>query len=456
MNRIAGRAGITLVICLMLVAGFSFFLFEFITEAGDWVIFPGSPHVYSGSNLGTGLVVSADGQLLLDMEDGREYAQDSALRQATLHWLGDRYGSVYAPALGYYADKITGYDLLNGTYHYGKSGGVAQLTLYAQIQKAALEAMGDRKGTVAIYNYKTGQLICAVTTPTYDPNNVPDLSLDVDGIYEGMYVNRFTQSAYIPGSIFKIVTLAAALEELPDVQEMRFSCNGMLEFGPDKVTCEQPHWNQSLQQAFRNSCNCAFAQLALRLGADTLERYVEQFQITDSVSFDGITTAEGNFQVQGEADVNMAWSAIGQHMDQINPCRFMTFLGAIANGGQGVDPYLVETVTVGTETTYTASAKEGVRLMSESTALVLQQYLRSNVELKYGDDYFPGLTVCAKTGTGEVDGQKPNAMLTGFCMDEDYPLAFIVAVENAGYGASVCLPILSEVLASAREILGNS
>ena len=450
MNRIAGRAGIALLLCLLLLVGFAFFVFEYVTKAQDWVIFPGSPHVYTGGNIGTGFVVSAEGMPLLDLNEGRTYTQDSVLRKATLHWLGDRYGSISAPALSHYAAKVVGYDLLSGVYNYGQNSGIARLSLYANAQTVALEAMGSYKGTVAVYNYKTGKLLCAVTTPTYDPDDVPDEA------YEGMYVNRFTQSGYIPGSIFKIVTLAAALETIPDIESQRFVCTGSYEYGVDKVTCEGAHWEQDLQSAFRNSCNCAFAQIADQLGAETLDRYVKQFGVTDSVSFDGVTTAKGNFEVLDQAPVNVAWSAIGQHKDQVNPCSFLTFMGAIADGGKGTLPYLVEEITVGTERTYQAKPQVGKRIMSESTAQTVIAYLRSNVAEKYGDYNFPELTVCAKTGTGEVGGdKKPNAMLAGFAVDEEYPLAFIVCVEDGGYGSQVCLPIATKVLTACKEAINN-
>ena len=92
--------------------------------------------------------------------------------------------------------------------------------------------------------------------------------------------------------------------------------------------------------------------------------------------------------------------------------------------------------------------------MSSQTAQLLQVYLRNNVENIYGDDLFPGLTVCAKSGTAEVGGgRKPNAMFTGYVADEKYPLAFIVAIEDGGYGKQVCVPILSKVLAACKEAL---
>ena len=307
--------------------------------------------------------------------------------------------------------------------------------------------MGDRKGTVGVYNYKTGELICAVTTPTFDPDHLPDIENDPQGKYDGIFVNRFTQSCYIPGSIFKIVTLAAALEAIPDIQERTFVCKGSYQMGADEITCEGAHWEQNLQMAFRNSCNCAFAQITELLGADTLQRYADQFGVTKSIEFDGITTVEGNFSVEDAAPVSVAWAGIGQYTDLINPCAFMTFVGAVADGGRGVNPYLVSKIQVGDNETYSAKTKNNSRIMSANTAKTISDYLAFNVSDKYGSDNFPDLTVCAKTGTGEVGGgKKPNAMLAGFVDNDELPLAFIVCVEDAGYGSEVCIPIIARVL----------
>jgi len=453
MNRIASRTMALILFVLVLLGGFVFFLAEYFIKADDWAIFPGSPHVYNGGNIGCGVVTDRDGALLLDLNDGREYSNLLPLRQSTVHWVGDRYGSISAPSLSHYAAEMAGFDVVNGVYNYGQTGGVAELTLSAKVQMAALEAMGEYKGTVAVFNYKTGQLLCAVTTPTYDPDNVPDFS-EEDEQYKGLYVNRFTQSSYIPGSIFKIVTLAAALETNPEIVNQTFACTGEYKIGNEKITCEDAHWEQTLKQAFCNSCNCAFAEIALQLGADTLTRYVERFGITDAVTFDGVTTAKGNFEIVAAADLNLAWASIGQHRDLVNPCAFLTFMGAVANDGKVTMPYLVEEISVDGHRTYDAKPKAGQRIMSKETAAVLRDYLQNNVDTKYGAENFPGLTVGAKTGTGEVDGgKKPNAMFTGFVDSQELPLAFMVCVEDAGYGKTVCVPIAAKVLAAVQQAL---
>ncbi len=454
MNRIAGRTFVVLLLAAALLSGMVFFTGELLVKGDEWVTFSGSPHVYNGGNIGCGVVTDRDGTLLLDLTGNRTYADNRALRLSTIHWLGDRQGNISAPALSYHAEALAGYDLLNGVYAYGDAAGQATLTLSASVQQAALEAMGDYKGTVAVYNYKTGQILCAVSTPTYDPDNVPDIAGDTTGKYDGVYLNRFIQSTYIPGSIFKTVTTAAALESIPDIQQRTFHCDGVYEIGGSRVTCEVVHGDTDLKAALAKSCNCAFAQIMEELGGDTLARYVQQFQITQKVSFDGITTAKGNFDVSSGELIDIAWSGIGQGNDLVNPCAFLRFMGAIAGDGVGAEPYLVEKVTVGKKTTYDAGTTKGERVMSSNTAKILQEYMRNNVESKYGTDKFPDMTVCAKSGTGEVGGeQKPNAMFCGFVTDEEYPLAFIVSVENGGYGSEVCIPIISQVLSECKAVL---
>lgn len=458
MNRIALRANITILLAMLLLAGFVFFLVEYAVEAEDWATFTGSPHVYNGNNIGTGVVTDRNGVLLLDMSQDRTYAESQWIRMSTVHWLGDRNGSVDAPALATYSGQMAGYDILTGMYTYGDDHtGMAKLSLSADVQTAALDAMGDYKGTVAVYNYKTGEIICSVTTPTFDPDNVPEVDDDNAGSYEGMYLNRFTQSVYIPGSIFKVVTLAAALEHIPDIQEQTFVCQGTYEMGEgedNKIVCEVAHGKQDLKTAFRNSCNCAFAQISQQLGGKTLEKYVEQFGVIQSVTFDGITTSKGNYEATNASQASVAWSSIGQYHDEINACSFLTFIGAIAGGGQGVQPYLVSEVFSGDTATYTAETKTEKRIMSQETAQTVREFMAFNVEDKYGAENFPGLTVCAKTGTAEVGGgKKPNAMLVGFVEDSQYPLAFIACIEDGGYGSTVCIPIVSKVLEACKTAL---
>ncbi len=448
MNRISKRSGVALLLCVLFLLGFGAFVFEFLANGEKWALFPGSPHVYNGGNIGCGTICDREGTTLLKLSDGRIYHEDPLVRQATVHWLGDRKGSVSAPALSHYASQIVSYDRLNGVYVYGSHGSTAHMTLSAQMQKAALTALGDARGAVAVMNYKTGEILCAVSTPTFDPD-APTIEV------ESMYLNRFIQGLYTPGSIFKTVTLAAALEENPELTKMLFTCTGAIPYGTNQVTCQTIHGTQTVQEAFANSCNCAFANLADMLGKEKLTAYAEKFGVAVSVKFDGITTAKGKFDLSDAAPISVAWSAVGQYTNLINPCAFLQFMAAVANDGVGVAPYVVSQIREGYDTHYEAKTVYGERILSAETAALLKSYLRYNVKTKYGEDNFSGFSVGAKTGTAEVgEGKNPNAMLSGFVADEGYPLAFIICVEEGDTGRKTCVPIAEKVLASVKDALG--
>ena len=454
MNRVTKRTWLMSIFIVVLLLGMLAFLAEYLLNAGDWVAFSGSPHVYNSNNLGCGTVVDRSGTMLLNLTESRTYAEDALTRKSTLHWLGDRLGFINASAVSHYAGQMAGFDLFNGIYDASGDGGQEILTISAKAQNTALEALAGRKGTVAVYNYRTGEILCAVTSPTYDPDNVPDIEGDTTGAYDGVYLNRFLQSAYVPGSIFKLVTTAAALESVPDILDQTFQCYGKVEYGTEAVTCETAHGRQNLKQALANSCNCAFAQIAELVGKQNMVKYVSQFQVVESLSFDGVTTVKGNYDISDTAPVSFAWSCIGQHSDLVNPARYMTFVGAIAGGGSGAEPYIMAQVTNGGEVTYQAKTQSTGQLMSPETAATLHEYMRNNVKSVYGDGNFPGLSVCAKSGTSQLGGDAvSNAMFAGFVENEEYPLAFIVVVENGGYGSHTCVPVISKVLAACKEVL---
>lgn len=451
MKRIAMRSVTIWILVLVLLGGLGFFLVEYAMYSDDWVLSQGSPHIYKGDNINTGKVLDRDGMLLLDTSGNRTYGGTKELKSSMIHWLGDRYGYISAPAVANYAKEMAGFDMLTGLY--SESGGQATLTISGELQLAAQKALEGKKGTVALMNYRTGEILCAVSTPNYDPDDVPNMDADDTGAYEGVYMNRFTQSVYIPGSIFKIVTTAAALEEIEDIREQTFNCKGEVDYGQFDVTCQKPHGKLDFDSALAQSCNCAFAQIVEQLGKEKLESYVKKYAVTEPLKFDGITTAKGNFDLTDSSRLDVAWSGIGQHKDQVNPCRYLTFISAIANDGMEVNPYVMQRITCGDRQTYKAVPKNGNRIMSPEIARELQRMMRNNVLEKYGQDNFPDLEVCGKSGTAQVGGEKnTNAMFTGFVLDEEYPIAFFAAVEDSGSGREVCVPILSKVLKAYMEL----
>lgn len=446
MKKVSGRAIFPLILAIVLLAGTVLLCVRYFAKADEWVTFSGSPHVYTGVNLDGGVVTDRDGTLLLDSTDGRTYSADAVTRTATMHLLGDRYGYIQAPLLGSFADDMIGFDKINGLYGAEGTEANAALTLSAAAQTAAYQALGNYHGTVGVYNYKTGEILCAVTSPSYDPDNMPDVDADTSGAYDGVYVNRFFQAAYTPGSIFKIVTLAAAIETVPDWENLTFTCEGKTIIGGQEIICEGVHGTITLKQALAHSCNVAFGELAGKVGTKALMEYAEKLGLSESFECDGIPVKAGTVDLKDADAGDLAWAGIGQYTDQVNALTFMRAMGRIAGGGTGAEPYLMAKITRGEKAAYEAKTEMSSRALKAETAAKLTEYLRNNVATMYGDGQFGGLNVCAKSGTAEHEGETADAMFAGFCVDENCPLAFVVFVENGGSGSAVAAPITAKVL----------
>ena len=446
MKKVSGRAIFPLILAIVLLAGTVLLCVRYFAKADEWVTFSGSPHVYTGVNLDGGVVTDRDGTLLLDSTDGRTYSDDAATRTATMHLLGDRYGYIQAPLLGSFADYMIGFDKINGLYGAEGTEANAALTLSAAAQTAAYQALGNYHGTVGVYNYKTGEILCAVTSPSYDPDNMPDVDADTSGAYDGVYVNRFFQAAYTPGSIFKIVTLAAAIETVPDWENLTFTCEGKTIIGGQEIICEGVHGTITLKQALAHSCNVAFGELAGKVGTKALTEYAEKLGLSESFGCDGIPVKAGTVDLKDADAGDLAWAGIGQYTDQVNALTFMRAMGRIAGGGTGAEPYLMAKITRGEKSVYEAKTEMSSRALKAETAAKMTEYLRNNVATIYGDGQFSGLNVCAKSGTAEHEGETADAMFAGFCVDENCPLAFVVFVENGGSGSAVAAPIAAKAL----------
>ena len=444
MNKLAKRAWFAYFLAAAMLVGMLVIVVRYFVNGPDWMPFQND-----------GVIVDRSGTVLMDNTQGRTLADDATVRASMLQILGDNEGYITPYLLNEYGDELAGFNRISGTRHMGGGEGRMTLTLSASVQRAALNALNGQHGTVGVYNYKTGEILCMVSSPAYDPWNVPDVEGNPEQ-YNGVYVNRFLHSAYAPGSTFKLVTAAAALERISDIEDRTFYCEGSAQIGSETVICNGVHGTINFQQALCQSCNVAFAQSADELGANVLTDYAQRFGVTDSLSFDGFVTKSGNFDLSEATAYEAAWAGVGQYTDQINPCQYMTFMGAIANGGQAATPYLVDKVTYGSKTKYEAKTEMGDKVLSASAADTLAEMMHYNVVNNYGEWYFSGLYAGAKSGTAERgEGLTSNALLTGFVQSEDYPLAFVVVIEGGGAGSTACTPVIRQVLDACVVAMGS-
>ena len=436
MKKLEKRAIICLTLAAILFIGVGVFTFRFIKDGGEWATFYANSHIYEDGRLSIGKIYDVNGKLLAANGDGVvHYNEDYGIRRGTVHAVGDMDGNISTAALSAFRSDIVGYNLLTGTYSITGKGNDLKLNIDGDVCKAAYEALGDRDGLVGVYNYKTGEIVCMVSGPSFDPADPPEVAADDTS---GLYLNKFLSSAMIPGSIFKLVTSAAAIETQSDMDSWTSYCAGEKEIDGEDIVCTGYHGTVDFESALANSCNCAFADLTRQIGPGIMEEYVEKLGLTTSYNINGIPTAEGSFEFPDDAAFNLAWAGIGQYNDLINPCSMMVYMGAIANGGKAAMPEIIHSSLT--------SAKMTKQMIEPETADKLTAMMKNNVEQTYGAYNFPGLDIYAKSGTAEIYNQNPNAWFTGFIKNDSNPYAFIVCVENSGYGSTVAAPVANAVL----------
>ena len=449
MRKIEKRALLCLLLAAALLLGSALFVYRFVAYGGRWASFAANRHLYnSKGQLSVGRVLDRDGDVLswVDDDGERRYYDNATVRKATLHAVGDAQGNIGTGALVAFADKLSGYNLFTGAYSPLGEGNDLYLTLDARLNYIAYQALGGRKGTVGVYNYETGDVLCMVSTPTFDPLDPPTIQ-EGDDTYDGVYLNRFLSGTFPPGSVFKTVTLTAAIEQIPDLFNRTWTCTGSTQVGEDVVTCPHAHGEMDIYDALANSCNGVFALLANELGAATMAKYTQQAGLTSSYEVSGLNTAAGSFDFTGTAN-ELGWAGVGQYNDLANPCALMVYMGAVANGGKAAVPELILKTqgSLGLPGMPTLT-KHTKTLIQEDTAQRLAEMMAYNVTETYGASRFPDMDICAKSGTAEVGGGKaPHAWFTGFLRNEDAPYAFVVLVENGGSGADVAGSVAAQVL----------
>ncbi len=448
MKILLRRAAVLLVLIILLVFGLSVFMTRYFTKAHQWVSYPANKHLYAnGKPISPGTIYDRYDNILLNTTDGSaKFHKDKTIRTAVMHATGDLGNNVSTGAMLAFRDKLSGWDFVNGTY---RSGGSISLALDADLCAAAYKALKGRNGAVGVYNYKTGEILCMVSAPSFDPQNPPDVKGNPEK-YKGVYINRLFSSVYTPGSVFKLVTAAAAIDQIEDIEDRVYQCDGKLNMNGVLVTCPSAHGEVTLEKALADSCNIAFGEIASELGAETLQKYADLVGFNSALEVNGIRTATGVADVADAQGADLAWAGIGQYTVTANPLNFMTYMGAIANDGLRVTPGII--LDRGVFSKVTNLMPERKRILSSKTAEKLGRMMRNNVVSAYGEENFKGLELCAKSGTAEVGGGlRPHSWFAGYLDRDDFPFAFVVVIENGGSGSRVAGSVAAKVLQAAVD-----
>lgn len=458
------RRGIFLwVLSVLFLCGLIFMTAALIEDGDEWVMKFYNSHVYSdGKLIAAGAVTDRDGVVLAETKDGdRVYNEDTRTRMANLHTVGDMRGFISTGVQSVFESELVGYNVITGVYGIdsGENGNDLKLTIDSELNKAAYNALEGRKGTIGVVNYKTGDIVCMISAPTYDVYNVPR-DINTSEKYEGVYMNRFLTGLYTPGSTFKIVSTICALENLGnDVLDRTWTCNRILDVDgikEDNIICSGRHGKVDFEEALAKSCNSAFGELTIELGADKLKATTEKLGLTSSVAVSGkIPAVSGRFPLDSKAaDTTVGWTGIGQGETLVNPASMLRLMCAIANDGKAVSFNLIDDFSNQAGKTLGISFKaDETQLISFETAATVKKLMRNNVLEQYGESNFKGLNLCAKSGTAEVDdiSEHNTAWFVGFIDDAEHPYAFVVVAERGNYGAKVAGAMANKVLQAVVE-----
>lgn len=438
-----------------------------------------NPRVQIGiSGRERGLIVDADGVRLATSEsladDPRVFVRvypESGLFAHSVGFTSRLFGdwgleSSYATELRSKRD-LTISDLIDALLGRDLQARSLELTLVAELQRQATEALGNQRGAVVAIDPSTGAILAFVSSPTFDPNTILDSAgaANWDALSNDPAEplrDRASRESYPPGSTFKVITAAAAIEAgvagpdtlfanlvelpLPGSTAMIRNFAGSLCGDGAEVT---------LREAFRRSCNTVFGQLAMDLGAARIEEQAGLFGFNRDIPFEwealaGVFPDAASF---GGDLAALAQSGLGQRDVQATPLLMAMVAAAIANGGNEMEPFMVARIydaagAVVDERAPSVWATPISPATADVMAGMMEQVVASGTGTRAA---VSGVRVAGKTGTAETENGPPHAWFIGFAPVEFPTIALAVVVEEGGNagenatGGSVAAPVAQQV-----------
>jgi peptidoglycan glycosyltransferase len=395
-------------------------------------------------------------------------------------------GSLYAPVTGYYSivygagglekaessvlsgDDDTLFfqrisDALSGRE---TQGATVELTIDPEAQQAAADALDGRRGAAVAIDPETGKILALVSTPSYDPNDLA--SHDRSGVVDSWeslgqdpdspLTNRaIGGDLYPPGSTFKLVVAAAALDSGDYTKDSVIPGPGTFTL-PNSSSVMNNHAGGStepcgdndestLSEALQQSCNTSFAKLGITLGADEIQKKAEDFGFGNRFEIpQSVTPSSMGDDLD---DAQLATSSIGQYEDRVTPLQMALVAGAFANDGKVMEPQLVDTVRTQDQSIVSSfSPKQYSQPLSASDAAQMREMMVATVNDGTGTSArIDGVEVGGKTGTAEWgDDRAAHSWFVGYAVSGDKKVAVAVVIEEGGYGSAVAAPAARTIM----------
>jgi len=347
-------------------------------------------------------------------------------------------------------------------------------TLDYDLQIAAQALLKDRRGAIVVMDVHTGEVLALASSPGFDPNTLVKPGAPAEALDELLnhpdrpLLNRASQGVYPPGSVFKIVSMAAALEAGGYTPQTPYTCTGIWTgLGPNWVKRDwKPggHGTISLRQALVVSCDPYFYEIGLnldRMDPNLLPSYGHRFGFGAPLGVEGLSEEAGLMPDPAwkRDRLGEAWTpgdsvnlSIGQGYLLVTPLQVADALAAVANGGTRLKPLLVHHVAApgGESQSFIQPQPLGTLPVSPEHLAVIQDALRGVTSEQGGTARYRfsdlSLPVAGKTGTAENPGETPHAWFAGYAPATDPQIAIAVLVENAGEGAEVAAPIFRRLV----------
>ncbi|MFR5852986.1 MAG: penicillin-binding transpeptidase domain-containing protein [Lachnospiraceae bacterium] len=352
-----------------------------------------------------------------------------------------------------------------------QDGSTIRLTIDATIQEIVEKAMREcyevnkaQAVHALVMDVYTGAVLAMCSKPDYDPNDPPREQLDA---LQSLMRIRLISDSYEPGSTFKILTAAAALDSGVTTPEDGFYCSGKIKVDGDTIKCwGSPHKAETMAQALQNSCNPVFVELALRMGAQRFYQYLHAFGLGSKTNIDLQGEESGILiPVNSVKNVDLARIGFGQSV-AVTPIQLLTAACSVLNGGRLMRPYLLkEAVSQDGTVLYRTSPKVVSTPISEETSLTMRKLLEDVVAIGGAKNArIPGYRIGGKTGTAQVykDGRIVRNVhigsFLGFAPADDPRIALLVIVDEADtpvdYGGTTAAPFARQILEDVLPYLG--
>ena len=348
------------------------------------------------------------------------------------------------------------------------------LTLDERIQKLCEDSLKGKAGAICAINPANGEVLALVSKPDFDPNLfterlTPSRTQELFTDPGLPMFHRAIQSQYAPGSLFKIVTAIAALEEKVITLDDTLVCRGSLQIGDREFKCwkEKGHGRLDIVQAIAKSCDVFFYQLGLKVGGDKIAKYARMLGLAEKIGISLPSEARGLVPDSTWKKINFGerWypgdtanMSIGQGYLEVSPLQMASLISLVANGGVIYKPFIVKKIIDGQENvikTFQPKVLGEVKI-SSGTLSIVRRGLREAVLSGTSQVLkFKRLSVLGKTGTAENPHGEDHAWFICYAPEEAPIIALAVLVEHGGHGASAAAPLARRILNGVFTLKGE-